>query len=602
MNLPKRLIFSHDDQCSPFNPFTALLGQKLNSNNTLSLLTAIVLSSLGISGQMYGEEDQDSDDNEIEEVIVEKDQSYVEYSEVVNSVRMFGSPADVLKPISSLAFDNSIGQIRSRGSEANHIGIQIDGYDIADPVSDFNFASLSCTGIDLLHFSATPGSGSIGGVINLESSSDARRSINLAYGSAGDHAEFTYGVDQHNISISRKDWEGIDILGDGDLDGVEHVVGHYHFAGSNWQSTVRFASVAQGYDRGRAEIDQGLIGVTGVLLDRLNVRISSSLNRATWFESFNNNTTGTRTKLSLSTPIAEWLTWELDQVYDVNKSVVRGEPTRKPIGVNYLRAKYDQAYRQLSWNASLTRIDSSQDEPILSKSVHFAWLVENIGARESGLVVYFEFDHQTIAFPSMVDRYGWGQKWLPNPNVKPERGTGLSFGAKYSSATTTIQGTRFTTRLRDKISFGRNVSENIDYGRNRGIELLWRHTWNRQLSTNIAFSHLNSEARTGADQPYRQTERRPTNILAGTVYYTAASVSSNLTLRWVDEAVDRCWRGCLTLDAYLVVDGSLSYRWNDVIETSFEVFNLLDETYYHVYGYHTPGQQISIAVSLLLDR
>lgn len=572
----------------------------MSLNTTPSLLTTLVLFSLGTSGTVYGQEDQDSGDNQIEEIIVEKDQSYVKYSEVVNSVGMFGSPTDVLKPISSLAFDNSIGQIRSRGSEANHIGIQIDGYDIADPVSDFNFASLSCTGIDVLHFSATPGSGSIGGLINLESSTEATRSINLAYGTAGDHAQFLYGIDRHNFSISRKDWEGIDILGDGDLDGIEHVVGHYHFAGTHWQTTARFASVVQGYDRGRAEIDQGLIGVTGVLLNRLNVRLSSSLNRATWFESFNNNTSGTRTKLSLSTPIGEWLTWELDQVYDVNKSVVRGEPTRKPIGVNYLRAKYDQTYRQLSWNASITRIDSSQDEPILSKSMQLAWLVEKIGARESDLVVYFEFDQQTIAFPSMVDRYGWGQKWLPNPNVKPERGTGVSFGAKYATETTTIQGTRFTARLRDKISFGRNVSKNIDYGRNRGVELLWKQTWNRRISTNIAFSHLNSEARTGADQPYRQTERRPTNILAGTVAYAAASVSSNLSVRWVDEAIDRCWRGCVTLDAYLVVDGAITYRWNDAIETSFEVFNLLDETYYQVYGYNTPQQQFSIGVSLLL--
>lgn len=551
---------------------------------------------------MNAEEETETEHNEIEEILVKQEQSFVTYTQVVNSVRMFASPIDVLKPISSLAFDNSIGQLRSRGSEANHLGVRIDGYDIADPVSDFNFATISCTGIDLLHYSATPGSRSIAGVLNFESASEVQRSVNLAYGTAGDQAHFVYGIDQHNLSISRKHWDGIDILGDGDLDGTEHVVGHYHFAGSKWQSTIRFATITQGYDSGRAEIDQGLVGINGILLDRITVRLSTSLNRATWVESFNNNTTGTRTKLSLSIPVWEWFTWELDQVYDINKSVVREEPTLKPIGVNYLRAKYEQTYQNLSWNASLTRIDSTQDTPILSKSTQVAWLVQDIWATESQLAIYFEFDHQTIAFPSMVDRYGWGRKWLPNPEVKPERGTGMSFGTKYSTGTTTIQGTRFRARLRDKIAFGRNVSENVDYGRNHGFEFLWQQFWNRHVSTYFSFSQINSEARAGAEQPYRQTERRPKNILAGTVSYAAASLNSNVSVRWVDEAIDACWRGCVTLDPYLVIDGVIAYRWNDVVETSLEVFNLLDETYYQVLGYNTPGRQFSLGFSLLLGK
>ena len=567
---------------------------------TIALPVTLTLVLFSSFGTMHA--DEDTDESEIEEIHVKVEPSFVKYTHVVSSVKMFASPTDVLKPISSLAFDNSIGQIRSRGSEANHLGIQIDGYDIADPVSDFNFATISCTGIDLLHFSATPGSGSIGGVINLESTAYSQSSLNLAHGTAGNQAHLVYGFDEHNVSISRKDWDGIDILGDGDLDGIEHVVGHYHFAGSKWQSTIRYATITQGYDRGKAEIDQGLVGVNGVLFDRINVRLSTSLNRATWFESFNNNTTGTRTKLSLSTPVWNWFTWELDQVYDVNESLVRGEPTRKPIGVNYLRARYEQTYQKLSWNASLTRIDSTQDEPILSTSTQVAWLAQDIGAAKSKFAIYFEFDHQTIAFPSMIDRYGWGQKWLPNPNVKPERGTSISFGAKYSSPTSTIQATRFTTRLRDKISFGRNVSENVDYGRNRGFELLWQQSWNRQISTNFAFSRINSEARAGADQPYRETERRPKSILAGTVSYSVASLTSNFTVRWVDEALDACWRGCVTLDAYLVVDSAITYRWNELIETSFEVFNLLDETYYHVHRYNTPGRQFSLGVSLLFGK
>ena len=573
---------------------------KLDYSNLAHFTLTLALLSTPLV--MCAEDSEETETVEIEEVIVEHQRSYVEYQYTVNSVEMFASPVDVLKPISSLAFDNSIGQIRNRGSEANHIGIHIDGYDIADPVSDFNFATISCTGINLLHFSATPGSGSIGGLINLESTKETRRSINLAYGSAGSQAQFDYGHETHNFSISRKHWDGIDIRNDGDLDGIEHLVGHYHFDGSNWQSTIRYGRVEQGFDRGRAKIDQGLVGVTGSILNRLTLRLSNSFNRATWYESFNNNTSGSRTKLSLSTPIGKWFTGELDQVYDINKSEVRGVPTRKPIGVNYLRAKYEQSHHDLSWQASLTRVDSSQDQPILSKSTHVAWHVQDLWNVVSGLVVYIEYDHQTIAFPSMVDRYGWGKKWLSNPNVKPERGTGISFGAKYLTPATTLQVTRFSVRLRDKISFGRNISENLDYGRNRGTELLWQQSWSEHISTNFAFSHINSEARAGADRPYQQTERRPKNILAGSFSYAAANLASKATLRWVDEAIDACWRGCVSLDDYVVVDGSITYRWNNAIETSFEIFNLLDQTYYQVLGYNTPGRQISLGILLLLEN
>lgn len=541
-----------------------------------------------------------SDENsEIEEVIVKPVRSNVSYLASVSSHELLSHATDALNLFPNLAFDNSIGQIRSRGAEANHLGIQVDGYDIGDPVSEFNFATMSCVGIAHIQFNPTPSSGAIAGVLNLQSSIEPRRALTLAGGSAGNLMQFSLGVDSHNLTLENRRWNGVDVRNDGDIDSLQHLVFHYHFRANNqWDSTVRFGQSVQEYDPGVANIEQGLIGVTGKVFDRVLIRASSSLNRAVWKESFTANSYGSRTKLGVLVPLNDIFSIETTKTYDVNKSFVRGQAVRKPINTTIVNFTYQQSISALSWVGSIKMTDSSQDSAIYSTNFHTSWNLPKFLLNDVDMRLFVEIDEKTVAFPSMIDRYGWGQAWLPNPQVKPELGSGIDFGMKLSTPTGHVQFTRFHNRLRDKISFGRNVSENVEYGRNRGVEVLWKWRWNTRLSSQLGYSYLDSETRQSKAHTYVRTQRRPSNVLTGVVDFTTNNSRTVFQGRWVDESIDACWRGCQILESHLLVNFSYSRNLGERISVSTQIYNVFDESYALVYGYNTPGRMFTLSLQL----
>ena len=564
-------------------------------------LLGFLLSPLGLLSILAsdaGEPLDDQSDN-IEEVIVKPRVSNVRYSANVSSHELLSHATDVLNMFPNLAFDNSIGQIRSRGAEASHLGIQVDGYDISDPVSEFNFASLSCVGIASISFNPTPASGSIAGVLNLRSALEQTRTLTLASGSAGNLLQFSLGREGHALSLSNRHWNGVDVRNDGDVDSLEQRVFHYHYRANNqWETTIRIGQSIQEYDPGVAKLAQGLVGVTGTVLGRIVVKGSTSVNRAEWQESFVSNSYGSRTKLMVLVPFNDIFSLETVKTYDVNKSYVWGEAVRKPINTSIVKFTYRQNLNQLSWKGSLQVIDSSQDSAIVSTNLHTSWLIPKFFATTSRLKLFIEIDDNTVVFPSMIDRYGWGQAWLPNPDVKPELGSGIDVGLHVDSSYGQLQLTRFRNRLRDKISFGRNISENQDYGRNRGVELLWQIRWSTQLSTQLSYSYLDSETRQSEAHPFVQTQRRPANILTGSINFASARSNTEVQLRRVDESIDACWRGCQTLAPHLLVNASHLRILGRRFTISAQIYNLLDESYSLVYGYNTPGRLSTLGLQM----
>ncbi|MCY3626281.1 MAG: TonB-dependent receptor [Gammaproteobacteria bacterium] len=537
--------------------------------------------------------------DEIEEVIVKPVLSNVSYSANVSSYELLSHATDVLNLFPSLAFDNSIGQIRSRGAEANHLGIQVDGYDIGDPVSEFNFATMSCVGIASIQFNPTPASGAIAGVLNLRSTIEPVRSLILGGGSAGNLMQFSLGLENHSLALSNRHWNGVDVRNDGDVDSLQHLVFHYHFRAHNqWESTIRYGQSIQEYDPGVANIEQSLVGITGTILNRIVVRASSSINRAVWEESFTANSYGSRTKLGVLIPLSDFFSIDTTKTYDVNKSFVRGQAVRKPINTSIVNFIYQQSISALSWVGSIRMTDSSQDSAIFSTNFHTFWNLPSFLLDDVDVRLFVEIDDKTVSFPSMIDRYGWGQAWLPNPQVKPELGSGIDIGFKLSAPAGHVQLTRFHHRLRDKISFGRNVSENVDYGRNRGVEILWNWGWTTRLSSQLSYSYLDSETRQSKVHAYVRTQRRPSNILTGVVDFTTNYSQTVVQSRWVDKSIDACWRGCETLDPHLLVNFTYMRQIGQRVSASAQVYNVFDESYALVYGYNTPGRMFTLSLQL----
>ena len=545
-----------------------------------------------------------SADDAMEEVTA-TDFRWVSYTTAINSLFLPVNPLYTFNHFASFAVDNSLGQLRVRGSEANHLGVTIDSYDIGDPVSEFNFTNLSCVGVGSLTLHPNASAGHPAGNLNLSSKQASSTSWLSQFGSdeTQRHQLSTVLNSRHHLTFNFEQTEGYDIRGNGDLDGLKSHTAHYHYAGERNQVTGRYSSIEQDYDQGRALTEQALIGTTGELLNT-TWRISSSLTAVKWYESWNNNTRGTRTKLSTETPLAKHWNLDVDLVMDRNSSRVANEPQQQAFYRSYIRVNYSRPID--NWHIGFSKEYIQEYEESGTRysmdptKINLAYLFGDYS-------VYADYATQSISFPSMIDRYGWGKAWLPKPGIRPERGTNLDVGVRWSYQSGRLQLTRFSARLKDKITFGVhpscapedlwgcNYSENSTRGRNRGAELTWSHTWHTTLTTRVAWLKLNSEERTQQSDPYLPSLRRPNNKMTIQLSWQRNPWQIEVVSVKVSDAMDF---GGRTLSAYQTYDLLVSRQISPRMMLSFSGFNLSDELYEHAFGYRTPPRQLNMGVQL----
>ena len=530
---------------------------------------------------------------------------WVSYAMSVNSHFLPVNPLYAFNRFASFAVDNSLGQLRVRGSEANHLGVTIDSYDVGDPVSEFNFTNLSCTGVSTLTLDPNATAGHPAGNLNLSSKQTSTTNWLSQFGTDNTQRhQFTTVLNaRHNLTFNMEQTQGYDIRGNGDLDGLNTWTAHYHYAGDQNQITGRYSSIEQDYDQGLARTEQALIGTTGVLL-HTTWRISSSLTAVKWYESWNNNTRGIRTKLSTETPIATHWNFDADLVVDQNSSRVANEPQQQAFYRTYLRVNYFRQFGKWLFDFSKEYIREHEDSGT-RYSIDPTKL--NLDYQIGNLTVYMDYATRTISFPTMTDRYGWGKAWLPNPGIRPERGTNLDVGILWFYQSGQLQLTRFSARLKDKITFGAhpncapedlwgcNYSENSTRGRNRGAELTWTHTWHATLETSVSWLNLNSEERAKQTNPFQPSLRRPEDKLTFQATWRRDPWHLEFIGIKVSDAIDF---GDRTLPAYLTYDLLVSREISRRMTWSFSGFNLSDEQYKQAFGYRTPPRQLNMGIQL----
>lgn len=560
--------------------------------------------SLFLAGLYIGCSIAVSADDAMEEVTT-TDVRWVSYTMSINSHFLPVNPLYTFNYFASFAVDNSLGQLRVRGSESNHLGVTIDSYDIGDPVSEFNFTNLSCSGISSLTLHPNATAGHPAGNLNLRSKQASSTSWLSQYGTDETQRHRLSAVlnSRHNLTFNFEQTAGYDIRGNGDLDGLKSHTAHYHYAGDRSQVTGRYSSTEQDYDQGRAHTEQALIGSTGELLNT-TWRISSSLTAVKWYESWNNNTRGIRTKLSTETPLATHWNLDVDLVNDRNSSRVANEPQQQAFYRTYIRINYSRPID--NWHVGFSKEyiqeyeESGTRYSIDPTKFSLAYMIGNYSA-------YVDYATRTISFPSMTDRYGWGKAWLPNPRIRPERGTNLDVGVRLSYQLGRLQLTRFSARLKDKITFGVhpscapgdlwgcNYSENSTRGRNRGVELTWSHTWHTVLTTRVAWLKLNSEERDKQSDPFLPSLRRPDSKLTVQLSWQSGSWQIEAIGTKVSSTMDF---GGRTLSAYQTYDLLLSREISRRVKWSFSGFNLSDELYEHAFDYRTPPRQLNMGLQL----
>lgn len=217
-----------------------------------------------------------------------------------------------------------------------------------------------------------------------------------------------------------------------------------------------------------------------------------------------------------------------------------------------------------------------------------------------------------IKGPSQTELFGFNAGAFPfvgNPNLKPERSEGWEAGADLSlqGGRVRLGATYFDSTLHDEIFsvFGAPVSLCAVPGKpppsscsttgneptdstQKGIELFGDARLSEAFSLDAAYTYLD------ARQNGVEEVRRPKNMASVNLTWHAPGDKGSVTLtaRYNGEMTDEEFKNfsTVTLKAFTLVNLAGSYNLTDHVELFARVENLLDETYFEVVNFRTPGR------------
>jgi len=217
-----------------------------------------------------------------------------------------------------------------------------------------------------------------------------------------------------------------------------------------------------------------------------------------------------------------------------------------------------------------------------------------------------------IKGPSQTELFGFNAGVIPfvgNPNLKPERSQGWEVGADLTLAEgkARVGLTWFDSTLHDEIfsifaappalcarpgapppsSCSTTGNEPTD-STQKGLELFGNARLSDALSVDAAYTWLD------ARQDGVEEVRRPKNVASVNLTWRAPDdhASVTLTARYNGEMTDEEFKSfsTVTLKAFTLVNLSGAYRLSEHVELFARVENLLDQDYFEVFNFRTPGR------------
>ena len=560
--------------------------------------------------------------------------------------------ADLLRDIPGLAVSRSgpvgaLTQVRIRGAEANHTLVLIDGIEANDPVSgsEFNFAHLLSSDIERIEVlrgpqSALYGSEAIGGVINIitregrgdwssalhvEGGSFATSLIGAAAQGAGERYHLAMGInrlqtDGENMARGGNEQDGYENLTFNTKAGVEigdklHLDAVVRYSDAKADSDIQdFAfppSATQGLvidsdDVGDFEQMYGSLrgrwGTGERWQHRLGVAWTADEKafRASGIETSSNK--GERFKLDYQVDV------ELSEAHGLTLAFEREELdylNRGPTATSFENQK--QQDRQNSWIAEYRGGFGART--FVSASLRFDANDLFDDAETYRLTGAYLFASEVtrvhaswgrgITNPGFFELFGFfPSSFLGNPDLRPEQADGFDLGVEHDFGRTRVDLSYFQTDLSDEIQtvfdFDTFMSSavNLDQDSERsGFELSVETRISERFGFNFAYTYTDSEQGDG------QAElRRPEHIAAldGAFAFLDGRLRFNLGIDYNGKQQDAEFvfatpESRATLDSFVLVNASASYRVNSRIELFGRVENLLDESYEEVFSFAEPG-------------
>ena len=541
--------------------------------------------------------------------------------------------SDLLRSLPGIAVNSSgpaggITQIRVRGGEANHVLVLIDGVEVANPTGgEFDFSGLRAADIERIEVlrgeqSALYGSDAIGGVINIitragNTQEGWRASVEGgSRGTAEGQISAVLPLGGASLSLNGNAFttEGYDISGlGGERDGSQSRnlnlgLNNVALGGINLSAKFGLSRLDTEFD-GDTDFNGRLddtLGETTVTTDtaRIDARFDlagfENLLTAHMVETdtdtragFSSQSVGSRHGLNWAAK-KDWDAHSFTALAEVEQEKYELLSANLESGNNWtyaLAGDYGYNAGPITLTASARYDINDLFDDAVTWKIGAGYALESFGGRIRGSV------GTGVKNPSMIELFGIfpASNFTGNRDLRPEESLGFSIGYEQEIGTLNVSLDYFRSELKDEITtrFNPDFSStvvNLDTDSKReGIEIDARWKASDTLSLRGSATFLKTE------ENKVDEIRRPDFIASASATWNATDkLSLTAMLDHNGEQLDTDFGTFqnVTLDAYTLLGGRVSYQVNDFATLSVRGENLLDETYQEVVGYASPGRAV----------
>ncbi len=604
---------------------------------------AIVCTALFALSIMAEPESEDEKEEKIEEIHVSasrvRSEGHLIYTMDVNEWNQFLHAPDIFRRIPGLAVSVSgnrgaLTQLRVRGGESDHVMVMIDGIQANDPASEFDFGTLSLTGVNKIEVlngpqSAIWGSDALAGVIALDTApkrNEKKMDVGLGINRTQDvRARYSKRSDKSSWLLSAEHTSSagsnVSLIGD-ETDPFSKNTIHASSSNAigNWNTrlVVRTGETEVNYDPSPYPLYIPRDGKNHSLNNRTLYGFSLSRESlARWQPSiemsqsrtgrrhysddqWTNSTVGTRNQIVLSNNVFlhERQTFNLTGEYRSEIFVQNGfasqfgDPNqRRKSFSTALAAEYvflsDRSFHSISIRRDLNQEFKNSTAWRVASTIDFS------------LFAWFAMAGVGTKNPSFIQRYGFTpDTFIGNADLKPETGKQVQIGIRKDLDKTALSLALFNDDLQNEIdgfvfdtAGGGFTAKNLDkLSKRRGVELLVDRKLKR-LNFGLSATLVNSY------QDNTREVRRP-KYTAGAWLDVKPNKNTNFAaeLTYNGEQLDNDYSEYpairRTLDSFSLLSLRINRRMNTGISIGLTIENALDENYQEIWGYRSPGRSV----------
>lgn len=565
--------------------------------------------------------------------------------------------ADILRTVPGLAVNKSGGfgtltDIRSRGAEANHTLVLIDGIEVNDPgnfTSGFDAGLLTTDNIERIEIlrgaqSALWGSDAIGAVINIitkKGTGAPQLTAGFEYGSFDTQKttlRASYGDTVFNINLGGAilSTDGINIARGGTEKDAHHHRTYDLKLGLTPTDWIEFAYVhrevstdtetdpqpsaiivdsagnqtmnAQRYQKGTTTIAL-FDGRWTQKLGIEHIKTTSNTLSSIFAPSFSD---GERHKYTYQHDFKFEFDEMLNNRHDVSllfeyqDDRAQGRFIGGGTEVGFIAKSYAVEYRLGLFNQLFLAIGARHDNNDFfeNANTYRATAAYQFDARSRLHLSY----GTGIKNPTISELFGNFATFTGNPNLKPETSRSWDIGIEQSlfDAQLLFDITYFNNRISDQItgfvsSFGNTVQNSAGTNHIYGLE--YHLTWHIQDDLKFTGNYTLTRA---DDANGNELVRRAKHIGSANIHYDFLNNKANLNLGVIynGEQADTIFTSSnrrIRLDDYLIVNLNGRYQLDKMISLYARIENLLAEDYEEIYSYQSPGIGVYAGFTLTLN-